>query len=74
MTTIQIPAEIESQIDALADRTGESKDDLVREALLAYLEDMDDVAIAKEHLLHPDDTLSLDEMKKSLGLDEEHDR
>jgi RHH-type rel operon transcriptional repressor/antitoxin RelB len=67
---VQIPAEIESQIDALADRTGESKDDLVREALLAYLEDMDDVAIAKEHLLHPDEMLSLGEMKKNLDLDD----
>ena len=67
---VQITAEIESRIDALADRTGESKDDLVREALLAYLEDMDDVAIAREHLIHPDDTLSLQEMKKNLGLDD----
>jgi RHH-type rel operon transcriptional repressor/antitoxin RelB len=67
---VQIPAEIESRIDALADRTGESRDDLVREALLAYLEDMDDVAIAREHLIHPDDTLSLQEMKKNLGLDD----
>ena len=30
MTTIQIPVEIESQIEALARRTGESKDDLER--------------------------------------------
>ena len=67
---VQIPAEIESRIDALADRTGESRDDLVREALLAYLEDMDDVAIAREHLIHPDNTLSLQEMKKNLGLDD----
>ena len=67
---VQITAEIESRIDALADRTGESRDDLVREALLAYLEDMDDVAIAREHLIHPDDTLSLQEMKKNLGLDD----
>ena len=67
---VQITAEIESRIDALADRTGESRDDLVREALLAYLEDMDDVAIAREHLIHPDETLSLQEMKKNLGLDD----
>jgi hypothetical protein len=31
---------------------------------------MQDVAIAKEHLLHPSDTISLDEMKRNLGLDD----
>jgi len=66
---VQIPAEIESKLQEVAQRTGESTDSLVREALLSYLEDMDDVAVAKEHLLHPDDTISLDELKKNLGLD-----
>jgi RHH-type rel operon transcriptional repressor/antitoxin RelB len=67
---VQIPAEIESQIEALARRTGESKDHLVREALLSFLEDQEDIAIAKEYLLHPVDTISLDELKKNLGLDD----
>ena len=66
---VQIPAEIESKLQEVAQRIGESTDSLVREALLSYLEDMDDVAVAKEHLLHPDDTISLDELKKNLGLD-----
>jgi predicted transcriptional regulator len=36
---VQIPPEIESQFEEVAQRTGESKDNLVREALLSYLED-----------------------------------
>ena len=70
MATIQIPAEIESQFEAFAHSTGESTNDLVRKALLSYLEDMQDVAAAKEHLLHPNDTISLNEMKRNLGLDD----
>ena len=66
---VQIPAEIESQLAAFAHSTGESTEDLVCKALLSYLEDMQDVAAAKEHLLHPDDTISLDELKKNLSLD-----
>ncbi len=66
---VQIPAEIESQIEALARRTGESKDHLVREALLSFLEDQEDIATAKEYLLHPGDIISLGALKKNLGLE-----
>jgi RHH-type rel operon transcriptional repressor/antitoxin RelB len=66
---VQIPAEIESQIEALARRTGESKDHLVREALLSFLEDQEDIATAKEYLLRPGDTISLGALKKKLGLE-----
>jgi predicted DNA-binding protein len=67
---VQIPAEIESQFEAFARRTGESKDNLVREALLSYLDDLEDIAAAQEHLLQPDETISLDELKRDLGLDD----
>jgi predicted DNA-binding protein len=67
---VQIPAEIESPFEAFAQRTGESTDNLVREALLTYLDDLEDIAAAKEHLLHPGDTISLDELKRNLGLDD----
>ena len=70
MATIQIPDELERLIEHGAQRTGESRDVFLREAIRSHLEDLQDVAAAKEHLLHPDDTISLDEMKKSLGLDD----
>ena len=66
---VQIPPEIESQYEKVAQSTGESADNLVRKALLSYLDDLHDVAVAKEYLLNPEDTLSLDELKKNLGLD-----
>jgi predicted DNA-binding protein len=70
MATIQIPVEIESQIEEVANRMGESKEDLVRDALLSFLEDMHDVSVAREYLANPQDLLSLDDLKKNLGLDD----
>jgi len=70
MTTIQIPDELANQIEQAAQSAGETYDAFLREAVLSRLEDLQDVAIAKKHLLHPDDTLSIDELKKNLGLDD----
>jgi predicted DNA-binding protein len=65
---IYIPAEIESQIEAFANRTGESKDDLVRDALLGYLEDRRDAMIAAERLKHVGGRTSLEEIGRKYGL------
>ncbi len=65
---VHIPAEIESQIEALARRTGESTDHLVREALLSFLEDQEDIAIATERLKNPGKRISLEEIGRKYGL------
>jgi RHH-type rel operon transcriptional repressor/antitoxin RelB len=67
---VQIPAEIESQFEAFARRTGESKDDLVREALLTYLEDREDAMIAAERLKNPGARISLQEIGRKYGLED----
>ena len=67
---VQIPPEIESQYEQVAQSTGDSADNLVRRALLSYLDDLHDVAIAREYLHNPDDTTSMAELKKNLGLDD----
>jgi RHH-type rel operon transcriptional repressor/antitoxin RelB len=65
---VEIPAEIESQIEAFASKTGESKDELVREALLTYLEDREDAMVAAERLKHASERISLDEIGRKYGL------
>jgi predicted DNA-binding protein len=65
---VQIPAEIEIQIEAFARRTGESKDALVRDALLGYLEDRRDAMIAAERLKHVGGRTSLEEIGRKYGL------
>jgi predicted DNA-binding protein len=66
--SVQIPAEIESKIDAFANRTGESKDKLVREAILTYLEDREDAMIAAERLKNVGRRTSLAEIGRRYGL------
>ena len=42
MLAIRLPEEVESRLAALASRTGRSKTFYAREAILTYLEDLDD--------------------------------
>jgi RHH-type transcriptional regulator, rel operon repressor / antitoxin RelB len=69
MATIQIPDELASRIEQAAQRAGESSDHFLRQAVLSRLEDLEDIAIATERLNNPEETISLEELKKNLGLD-----
>jgi len=64
---VQISPEIESQIEAFARRTGESKDELVRKALLSYLEDRQDALRAAERVKNIGARISLDEIGRKYG-------
>ena len=68
--TIQLEPEIESQIDEVAQQTGETKDSLVRQAVLTYLEDRHDAQTALERINNPGKRIPLHEVVKSLGLDD----
>ena len=48
MLTIRLPEEIESRLAALASRTGRSKTFYAREAILTYLEDLEDYYLAAQ--------------------------
>lgn len=47
---VRLPEEIEARLDSLAEETGRSKSYYIREALLQYLEDMEDAYIAEQRL------------------------
>jgi predicted DNA-binding protein len=66
--TVQLEPEIESQFDEAALQTGESKDNLVRKALLSYLEDMHDARIAEERLKDVGERIGLEEIGRKYGL------
>ena len=71
--TVLLEPEIESQLDEAAQQTGESKDSLIRKALLSYLEDLHDARIADERLRNPGKRIPLSEVVKNLGLDDVDD-
>ena len=69
MTTFQVPDKIAERYEELARAEGRETDALIREALITQLEDLEDIRIATERLNNPEPSLSLEEVKKNLGLD-----
>lgn len=47
MLSVRLPEDLEKRLDALAKATGRSKTYYVREALIAKLEDMEDIYMAE---------------------------
>ena len=50
MLAVRLPEEIERRLEALAKRTGRSKSFYVREAIVEYLADLEDVYLAEKRL------------------------
>ena len=72
MLALRLEAELERRIAALARRQGRNKSALVREALIRYLEDQEDIMLAEAALRNLGDgkTLSHEEARRALGLED----
>ena len=70
MLEIPLDPELERHLARIAERAGEKPADLARKALLAYLEDLEDYAIAVEAWkeFDPKDAIPLEEVKRALGM------
>lgn len=68
MLSIQLPNDIETRLEALVRTTGRTKTFHVREALLEYLDDLEDLHLAEQRLLDiragRSKTVSLEEVMK----------
>ncbi|MFC0134654.1 CopG family transcriptional regulator [Massilia eurypsychrophila] len=73
MIFLRISDEIALRLEKLAERTGRSKEFHARQAILEYLDDQDDLALAEQVKRRIDSgeerTWSLDEVAARLGLD-----
>jgi predicted DNA-binding protein len=72
-TTVEIPQELDAELEALAARNGVDKKEYLSEAIISFLEDQEDIAIATERLKNSGDTISLDELKQNLGVVDDFD-
>ncbi len=74
MLAIRLPADIEKRLDRLAKRSGRTKTWYAREAILAHLEDLEDIYLAEKQLSAirqgRSKTYTLEEVERSLGLDD----
>ena len=68
MLSIRLAPEIMERLEQLADKTGRTKSFYAREAILRYLEDMEDTFIAIERLETPAKRWPLAELEKDVDL------
>ena len=72
MLAIRLPKDIELRLDNLAKATGRTKTFYAREAILAYLEDMEDLYLADKSMRALKSgkvkTIPLDQVERNLGL------
>ncbi len=69
-TTVEIPQELDAELEALARRNGVDKRSYLSEAIVSFLEDKEDIAIATERLKNPGRRIPLDQVVRDLGLDD----
>ena len=69
MLAIRLDKELEEEIDLLAKTRGSNRSAVVREAIIQYLEDNEDIQLAKESLSQMRSTKTLKQLRKELGLD-----
>ena len=73
MLVLRLDDEVEKRVSDLAYRQGRNKSALVREALIRYMEDQEDIEMAEAVLLNNmkgQKTLTLEEARRALGLDD----
>ncbi|MGD8521866.1 MAG: ribbon-helix-helix protein, CopG family [Desulfobacterales bacterium] len=69
MLAIRLDKELEQELDLLAKSRGSNRSAVVREAIIQYLENNEDLQLAKESLSNMSSTKSLKLLRKELGLD-----
>jgi RHH-type rel operon transcriptional repressor/antitoxin RelB len=66
MIAVRLPKELEERLTTIARKTGQSKSYHVRQALLQYLEDLEDHYLATERLESPLPGIPLEELERSI--------
>ncbi|MEE9451523.1 MAG: TraY domain-containing protein [Gammaproteobacteria bacterium] len=69
MLAIRLPQDIEKRLAILAEQTGRTKTFYAKQAILQYLDDMEDQYIALQRLEEPSSTTTLDDLEEELDLD-----
>lgn len=69
MLAIRLTPDIEKRLAELAKRTGRTKTFYAREAILKYLDDLEDQYLALDRLEHPAKRWTLDDLERGRDLD-----
>lgn len=69
MIAVHLSSEIEQRIADLAARTGRTKNFYIEEAILEYLDELEDKYLALHRLENPDKCWTLDEIEQGIDMD-----
>lgn len=73
MLALRLPADLEARLDALARKTGRTKSYYAREAIVEYIDDLEDLYLAQKRYAliekGKSKTLSLAEVEAQLAVD-----
>jgi RHH-type rel operon transcriptional repressor/antitoxin RelB len=69
MLAIRLPEDIEKRLDDLAHKTGRTKTYYAREAILNYIEDLEDTYVALKRLEKSAKQWMLDELEQEIDLE-----
>jgi RHH-type transcriptional regulator, rel operon repressor / antitoxin RelB len=69
MLAIRLPEDIEKRLDDLSHKTGRTKTYYAREAILNYIEDLEDTYVALKRLEKPAKQWTLDELEQEIDLE-----
>jgi RHH-type rel operon transcriptional repressor/antitoxin RelB len=67
MLALRLPPEIEKRLDTLAKKTGRTKSFYAREAILRYIEDLEDYHLATRRLARQAPRVSLEELEQEVA-------
>ena len=74
MLAVRLPKEIDDRLTRLAKETGRTKSYYVREALLRYLDDLEDAYLAEaayeRFLASKEEAIPIEEVERNLGLED----
>ncbi len=59
MLSIRLPDDIETRLETLATQTGRTKSYYVKEALMSYLDDLEDFYLAEQRMQRFDDSQAI---------------
>ena len=68
MLAIRLPEGIENRLNSLAAESGKTKTALAREAILEYIDDLEDYYLAEARARQNRKSIPLDEVERELGL------
>jgi len=69
MFAIRMEKSLEQELDLLVKLRGSNRSAVVREAIIRYLEDNEDLELARQALAHGGEQKTLKDVRKDLGLD-----